>query len=168
MNSWPSRAVSRTLASNLRLALPQLRMMRNAYSPKFLALTAMLCLTTLGCDTTQHMTDSEQTMVDSETWAEAPFTVMSTGIRGDSIWTVVQYGGGCAEHSFELQSSGPLLKSLPPKQPIRWVHRSPGDPCRAMINDTVWASLLPYRGTPHGITVLLLSGYKGNLLYTYN
>ena len=100
-------------------------------------------------------------------WAEALFKVLSAEVDGDTLVTVVRYGGGCGEHLFELEADGPLMKSLPPKQPLRWVHRSPGDPCRALISDTVRADLSPFRGTPHGTTVLQLEGHDGNLIYTY-
>ena len=100
-------------------------------------------------------------------WAEAPFEVLSAEVLGDTLVTVVRYGGGCGEHRFELEAHGPLMKSLPPKQLLRWVHRSPGDPCRALISDTVRADLSAFRGTPHGTTVLQLEGHDGNLIYTY-
>lgn len=81
---------------------------------------------------------------------------------------VVSYGGGCGEHRWELLPHGPLLKSLPPKQPLRLVHRSSGDPCRALVLDTVITSLTPFRGSPHGTTVLLLADWDKDLLYTYH
>ena len=116
-----------------------------------------------GCSTTQPTNELGAEAV----WAEAPFEVLSTEVQGDTLVTVVRYGGGCGEHRFELEAHGPLMKSLPPKQPLRWVHRSPGDPCRALISDTVRADLSPFRGTPHGTTVLQLEGHDGNLIYTY-
>lgn len=100
-------------------------------------------------------------------WPEAPFEVVSATVEGDVLQTVVRYGGGCGEHAFTLEADGPLMKSLPPKQPLRWVHRSPGDPCRALILDTLTSDLTPFRGSPHGTTVLMLSGWEGSLIYTY-
>lgn len=142
--------------------------MQNFLPTHCFTLSCLLVFSTLSCNLTRNATDELPRGDASKEWSEASFSVVSAGIVGDSIWTVVQYGGGCAEHAFELESAGPMLKSLPPKQPIRWVHRSPGDPCRAMLTDTVKASLLTFRGTPHGTTVLLLSGHEGNLLYTYH
>ncbi len=100
-------------------------------------------------------------------WPEAPFEVVSAAVEGDVLQTVVRYGGGCGEHAFTLEADGPLMKSLPPKQPLRWVHRSPGDPCRALILDTLTSDLTAFRGSPHGTTVLVLSGWEGSLIYTY-
>lgn len=136
-----------------------------------LATAGALVLCIGACNNAQELTphaETTETVKDTDSWSEAPFAVLSAWIEEDSLWSVVQYGGGCGEHTFELEAVGPLMKSLPPKQPIRWVHRSPGDPCRAMITDTLKAPLTTFRGTPHGTTVLLLSGHDGNLLYTYH
>ena len=145
--------------------------MSQPFLPLFAACTLALALCMSACNNAQDLTanaEATETLVDVDSWNEAPFAVMSAWIEDDLLWTVVQYGGGCAEHAFELEAVGPLMKSLPPKQPIRWVHRSPGDPCRAMITDTLKADVTRFRGTPHGTTVLLLSGHDGNLLYTYH
>lgn len=139
------------------------------FTPLFVLCISM-CLSTWSCNNAQELTtnaNATEASSDTVAWSEAAFSVMSAWIEEDLLWTVVQYGGGCGEHAFELQAVGPLMKSLPPKQPIRWVHRSPGDPCRALITDTLKAPLTSFRGTPHGTTVLLLSGHDGNLLYTY-
>ena len=131
--------------------------------PSFWAVFVVAVATLTGCSSTQPTGE-----VGAEAaWAEAPFEVLSAEVQGDTLVTLVRYGGGCGEHEFELIAQGPLMKSLPPKQPLRWVHRSPGDPCRALISDTVRADLSPFRGTPHGTTVLQLEGHDGTLIYTY-
>ena len=131
--------------------------------PSFWAVFVAAVAILAGCSSTQPTGE-----VGAEVaWAEAPFEVLAAEVQGDTLVTVVRYGGGCGEHRFELEADGPLMKSLPPKQPLRWVHRSPGDPCRALISDTVRAELTPFRGTPHGTTVLQLDGHDGNLIYTY-
>lgn len=145
-------------------------MSRTLSSPLFACtMTLVLCMS--ACKSNQELTtnaEAAEVLTDKESWGEAPFAVKAAWIEEDLLWTVVQYGGGCAEHAFGLEAVGPLMKSLPPKQPLRWVHRSPGDPCRAMITDTLKADLTQFRGTPHGTTVLLLSGHEDNLLYTYH
>jgi len=135
----------------------------SSFSSSLLAVFVAAVATLTGCSSTQPTGE-----VGSEgAWAEAPFEVLAAEVQGDTLVTVVRYGGGCGEHQFELEADGPLMKSLPPKQPLRWVHRSPGDPCRALISDTVRADLSPFRGTPHGTTVLQLDGHDDNLIYTY-
>ena len=100
-------------------------------------------------------------------WSEVPLTLISVAVQEDDLVAVVQYGGGCGEHTLHLEAKGPMLKSLPPKQPLRVVHRSSGDPCRAMIVDTLVAPLISFRGTPRGTTVLMLEGWEANLYYAY-
>ena len=100
-------------------------------------------------------------------WSEVPLTLTSVAVQGDDLVAVVQYSGGCGEHTLHLKANGPMLKSLPPKQPLRVVHRSFGDPCRAMIVDTLVAPLISFRGTPRGTTVLMLEGWEENLYYAY-
>ena len=100
-------------------------------------------------------------------WSEVPLTLTSVAVQGDDLVAVVQYSGGCGEHTLHLEANGPMLKSLPPKQPLRVVHRSFGDPCRAMIVDTLVAPLTSFRGTPRGTTVLMLEGWEENLYYAY-
>ena len=145
--------------------------MPKSFPSLFAACTLALAMWMSSCNNAQELTtnaEATETLVDIDSWNEAPFAVMSAWIEEDLLWTVVQYGGGCAEHAFDLEAVGPLMKSLPPKQPIRWVHRSPGDPCRAMVTDTLKADVTRFKGTPHGTTVLLLSGHDGNLMYTYH
>ena len=124
---------------------------------------AMVGTIAIGC-----ASQDEGISIKEKPWEEVPFTLISAEIKADTLVSVVQYGGGCGEHAFELVAAGPLMKSLPPKQPLRWVHRSTGDPCRALILDTVRAELSAFRGSPHGTTVLSLEGAEENLIYTYH
>ncbi len=98
---------------------------------------------------------------------EAAFTWVNVWIDGDSLRAIVQYGGGCGSHDFVLEASGPMLKSLPPKQPLRVIHRSDGDPCRALIEESLAWGVRAYRGTPRGITELLLEDWTEPLNYPY-
>lgn len=101
-------------------------------------------------------------------WPESPLDLVSAEVVGDELRLVVSYGGGCAEHELEVESAGPLLKSLPPKQPLRVVHRTPGDPCRALVQRELFVDLKPWRGTPHGVTVILLENWNEVLPYEYD
>jgi hypothetical protein len=96
-----------------------------------------------------------------------PFSYDTLYVSGDSLYATVNYGGGCGEHKFILESAGFLLKSLPPKQPLRIVHRSDGDPCRALIKEEISFDLQSYRGTPRGVTVLIIENWNKNLSYSY-
>ena len=115
----------------------------------------------LGCRTTTPTADDPASVVNL-----APFQVLDAWVVGDSLRSVVQYSGGCDVHTFSLHTTSPLLKSLPPKQPVAWEHRST-DPCRAMVVDTISTSVAHLRGTPRGVTILLLDQWEPELFYTY-
>ncbi len=96
--------------------------------------------------------------------ANDPFDLIDASISGDSLLLSVRYGGGCSDHVFALET-GPMLKSLPPKQLISILHDANGDNCRALIQKTIGFDLSPYRGSPRGITVIVLDGTE--LIYEY-
>ena len=90
----------------------------------------------LGCRTTQTVSNDQASLSNL-----APFQVVRAWVDGDSLRSVVQYSGGCDGHDFSLRKTSPLQKSLPPKQPVAWDHRS-DDPCRALVVDTISLSLI--------------------------
>ena len=137
------------------------RVLSHSLGPVLLLLVGVMG----GCRSAE--TTTAPTPSTEAAWSEVPLTLTSVAVQGDDLVAVVQYGGGCGEHTLHLEANGPMLKSLPPKQPLRVVHRSFGDPCRAMIVDTLVAPLISFRGTPRGTTVLMLEGWEENLYYTY-
>lgn len=94
-----------------------------------------------------------------------PFQTLQVEIQGDSLVVQVAYSGGCAEHHFELKSSGPQVRSMPPKQPIALFHQANGDACRARIHERLSFGLHSFRMSPEGITLLLLN--DSTLMYRY-
>lgn len=92
------------------------------------------------------------------------FDLLDAQIEVDSLLLSVQYGGGCAEHTFELVA-GPMLKSLPPKQWLEISHDAHGDNCRALLQTKIQFDLTPYRGSPRGITIIKIGDY--DLTYEY-
>jgi hypothetical protein len=96
--------------------------------------------------------------------AHDPFDLLDASIIGDSLMLSVRYGGGCREHEFALET-GPILKSLPPKQLISISHDANGDNCRALIQKIVWFDLSSFQGSPRGITVIVLNEME--LIYEY-
>lgn len=115
----------------------------------------------LGCRATQTVPDDPAAVENL-----APFQILNAWVDGDSLRSVVQHSGGCDAHTFSLRTTSPMLKSLPPKQPVAWEHRS-NDPCRAMVVDTISTSVAHLRGTPRGVTILLLDQWEPELPYTY-
>ena len=98
---------------------------------------------------------------------ESPFSIDSAFVLGDTLHAIVQYSGGCGTHTFDIETTGALLKSLPPKQPIRIVHRSDNDPCRALIIEEIKFSIKEFNGSPRGTTVLMLENWNQHLSYSY-
>ncbi|PCJ82377.1 MAG: hypothetical protein COA49_02480 [Bacteroidetes bacterium] len=96
-----------------------------------------------------------------------PFTFLDVKIEEDSLIVLVQYSGGCGNHEFEIEKVGFLMKSLPPKQPIRIIHRSDNDPCRSLIQEELKFDVSSFRGTPDGITVLILENWPLHINYSY-
>ena len=47
-------------------------------------------------------------------------TLTSVAVHGDNLVAVVQYSGGCGEHTLHLEANGPMLKSLPPSNRFGW------------------------------------------------
>ena len=127
-------------------------------------LTAVLALTIWSCKTIEENPPSAK---ESKELTETQFNYDTVFVSGDTLVAVVTYSGGCGSHEFKLESNGPMLKSMPPKQPLRIVHRSDGDPCRAHLKETYKYGIEDYRGTPNGTTVLMLENWNPNLSYSY-
>ena len=110
---------------------------------------------------------NETALKETTTFTQTPFTFVDVVLKGDTLIAKVQYSGGCGNHQFEIEKSGFLMKSLPPKQPIKITHRSNEDSCRALILEEIKLYIGDFRGTPNGTTVLLLENWNQHLIYSY-
>ena len=110
---------------------------------------------------------NETALKETTTFTQTPFTFVDVVLKGDTLIAKVQYSGGCGNHQFEIEKSGFLMKSLPPKQPIKIIHRSDEDSCRALILEEIKLYIGDFRGTPNGTTVLLLENWNQHLIYSY-
>jgi hypothetical protein len=127
-----------------------------------LALITALCILLLSCKNSEPAVE-----VAEQTFSVTTFSFESAEIKGDTLYTTVSYSGGCGEHIFELEANGTMMKSLPPKQPLRIIHRSTNDPCRAHIVELHKFDISSYRGTPTGLTIILLENWNQHLSYNY-
>ena len=140
---------------------------------KFMYVCFFVCLTCLSsCKTEPVMSleteDVNETVVqETTTFTQTPFTFEDVVLKGDTLIAKVQYSGGCGNHQFEIEKNGFLMKSLPPKQPIKITHLSDKDPCRALIIDELKLYIGDFRGTPSGTTVLMLENWNPQLIYSY-
>lgn len=66
-----------------------------------------------------------------------PYTLLGTRISGDTLFANVQYGGGCEEHTFTMNTTGAWMKSMPPQLHIYLEHRANNDRCRALITKEI-------------------------------
>ncbi|MBM71581.1 MAG: hypothetical protein CL847_02200 [Crocinitomicaceae bacterium] len=127
-------------------------------------ITLLFILLVWGCRSSEENSTVSKEIVSMEL---APFNIDTCYVVGDTLHASVSYSGGCGNHKFLLESNGVLLKSLPPKQPLRLEHRSDVDPCRSMIIENLKFDISDYRGTPHGTTILMLENWNTTLSYSY-
>ena len=97
------------------------------------------------------------------------YDIESAKIVGNSLFMVVTFSGGCAEHKFKFVGSPMIMKSLPPKRSVKLIHDKNGDYCRSLVTKTLEIDLtnIAHEQTSGSELVLLLDGYKGELNYTY-
>ena len=126
------------------------------------ALVPAFCILIFSCKNSEP-----SVVVDVASFNEAQYSFKSVEIKGDTLYATVSYSGGCGEHNFSLEANGAMMKSLPPKQPLRILHRSTYDPCRARIVELFKYDISSYRGTPSGLTVILLENWNQHLSYNY-
>ena len=96
----------------------------------------LLALALPACDSAA---DAEPTFGDPYLVAAdpAPAVIASAAVAGDARLAVtVEYSGGCEEHDFVLRS-----RDLGDQVEVWFVHDGRGDPCDALITETLTAAL---------------------------
>lgn len=84
-------------------------------------------------------------------------SITSMKIDGDTLRLTVTHGGGCADHTYQLYTSGAVMKSYPPQMNIRLSHNANGDACEALITKDLAFDLSPLKkqlGGSSGTVVL--------------
>jgi hypothetical protein len=74
-----------------------------------------------------------------------PARIVASEVRGDLLRLEVQYGGGCAQHHFQLHMKGGFLESEPVQARLQLAHDAGGDVCRALLGETLEFDLSPLR-----------------------
>ena len=72
---------------------------------------------------------------------DAPFTVVSSEVRGQFVRLGLEYAGGCQEHTFAVWWDGIAAPSNPPQVPLRLQHYDHGDRCEAQVSRSIWVDL---------------------------
>ncbi len=94
------------------------------------------------------------------------FTIISSQAIENILEIEVSYSGGCAEHSFNLYTTGAYMKSLPPKLALLLIHDDGGDACRELKTEKLKFQLnnVQYEGLQ---TVQLIINNEHTVDYTY-
>ena len=142
-------------------------MKKFVYSSLLVCFAAFVSCKTESLTTFEEEGSNEIKVEEALALTNSPFTFIDIVIEGDTLIANVQYSGGCGIHEFEIEKVGFLMKSLPPKQPIKITHRSDDDPCRALIREELKFNVSDFRGTPDGTTVLLLENWTQHIIYSY-
>lgn len=106
----------------------------------------------------------------SYTWPGStdPFDIVSRSISGDTLFVVVQYGGGCKDHGFKMSTNLMWLKSKPPMLHIYLEHENNDDNCRALVNRTLAFDLKKLRNPSTGQVKLILNDNRESMVeYSY-
>ncbi len=97
------------------------------------------------------------------------FNILETSIKGDILEVTVEYGGGCREHVFKMNSTGAWMKSMPPKMNLWLEHENNDDNCRALIREKLQFNLKPLRYQSSKQVVLIINGEEEKTVnYNYN
>lgn len=93
---------------------------------------------------------------------DAPFEIEEVSIEEDTLALRVSYGGGCAEHTFQLFSTRGIYESTPPQADVYLSHDGKGDVCLAEIHEVLRFDLSPLRSAPSsGAVRLRIYSYEG-------
>jgi hypothetical protein len=85
-----------------------------------------------------------------------PFQVEGVRLAHDQLEVAISYGGGCRGHRFRLVWTGAMTRSIPPQASFRLLHDAAGDPCKAIVRETLhfdlvdMAPFVMHLSTPHG------------------
>ncbi len=146
-------------------------------------LISLVAFLILGCATPHDIeqVDENAINVDGKTQTEMitaklgsfkesdAISILNARIEGNKMYLIVEYSGGCKDHSFELIGSYAIAKSIPPQRSIQLYHNSNQDNCRALLTDTIVANIeaLAASSNAGSEIILNLDGYGKQLKYIY-
>jgi len=96
------------------------------------------------------------------------FTIEQLIVKGDTLFVMVNYGGGCEQHDFTMNTNMMWLKSNPPQLNLFMEHNAHGDKCRAVIKETLAFDITPIKYKEKGAVRLIINeNREGAVLYQY-
>jgi len=96
-----------------------------------------------------------------------PINIKHAEQNGDYIVLDVSYSGGCAEHFFELLSTGSFSPTYPPEVEIFLNHDKNGDGCRSIIDTKLYFDLKPLQNPATTQVLMILKNTNKTLEYNY-
>ena len=94
-----------------------------------------------------------------------PYRSTAAAIGGDVLCVDVEYGGGCAEHQFNLLVNTAIMESNPPRVQAMLTHNANNDPCDAYFVKKIGFDLTPLKermrevtGQESGVVILHIAG----------
>ena len=98
-----------------------------------------------------------------------PIKIEGVRCEGNTLLITVSYGGGCGEHSFEVNGSRAVMKSMPQKRSVKLTHTNHQDYCKAIVTKTIEVDIseLSQVQIKGSRVLLLLSGWNEAIEYIY-
>lgn len=87
--------------------------------------------------------------------------------NGDFAIFSISYSGGCAEHSFDLISTGQFTPTYPPEVEIFLKHNNNGDGCRKTIDTKLYYDLKPLKNDATTQVLLVIKNTNKTLEFNY-
>jgi hypothetical protein len=160
--------------------------LRNKGNFRIMKTILIVCLTiaAFGCKSTKNVASAENPSKDTVQknenvviaasigridQASDPISISDVRIEGNKMLIDVSYGGGCAEHQFQVIGSPMISKSLPPIRSIQLVHVANGDKCKMNVMKTLEVDLkeLSYKQEAGSKIYLTLGGWSQQIEYTF-
>lgn len=136
--------------------------------PLWLALAATGCSDDAGRGPGGDVQDEEAVPVqlgEPESSGD-PLDIVEAEVIGNDLRLVVQHGGGCEEHEYDLFWNGRLLETFPEQARLQLVHDANGDACEAFLTRELRFDLSAIReahGGEEGRIILSLDGAEDEL-----
>lgn len=124
-----------------------------------------------------NLNNSNQIILNDATYSNAPqdpFSITNVTRENDMLSIAVSYGGGCAEHQFNLIGSISFMESSPVQMNILLSHNANGDNCEMLIMKDLTFSISPIKqlyqqvySETNGTVILNLDDTEDPIVYQF-
>lgn len=96
------------------------------------------------------------------------YSFQMVNVVNNCLHLIVSYGGGCANHDFEMRWNGALMESMPPQAQIVLYHNGNQDPCDAIRSEHLFFDLNELDPTHSYETIIVhLQNYANSLSFQH-